>query len=145
MNRRTHALRFWLIVSLMLLLLVIAIGLLANRYYVKNEIEAYAGKFALLSVLRRDALQNYFDTVSSEIHFWSLNRELLASQRKIDDLWDDYQANTGDPAAKLRELYVTNNPFPEGQRGKYQGPEEGADYLKFHRQFHPFRVLPAAG
>ncbi len=130
--------RFWIVSALVLLLLAVLAGMAANRFYVKKEVEQYAEKFSLLSTLRSNALENYFDTLSAEIRFWALSPQLLDSQREIVALWDIYQNKTGDPAEALRKVYITENPFPADQRGEYPGPDQKGTYIDFHHQFHPF-------
>ncbi|MEH6607155.1 MAG: cache domain-containing protein [Pseudomonadales bacterium] len=138
MQDKQRTLRFWLSAALIVLILAVAAGLTANRFYVKHEIEEYAGKFALLSTLRRNALENYFHTASAEIHFWTLNQKLLQSQREIVALWQHYHSTEGDSAAALRQVYITENPYPDGQRGEFLGPDQQGIYIEFHKQFHPF-------
>lgn len=130
--------RFWLTAALLLALLFLASGMLLNRYIVKTEVEAYASKFELLSNLRRNALEDYFDTVSAELRFWSLSPQLLKSQRQIVDLWQQYQLGGGNSAEALRKAFITDNPLPAGRRGEYLGPEKEGVYIAFHQQFHPF-------
>jgi methyl-accepting chemotaxis protein len=132
-----HSLRFWLISGTLLIVIAIAAGFTANRYYVKKEVEQYAEKFELLSILRRNAMENYFDTVSAEIRFWAINPELLRYQSEIIDVWREYQKNTGDPELALRGMYITDNPFP-GKKRDFLGPEQDLPYANFHRRFQPF-------
>lgn len=132
-----HSIRFWLISGTLLSVIAIAAGFTANRYYVKKSIEVYAEKFELLSILRRNAMENYFDTVSAEIRFWALNPDLLAYQSEIIDAWRNYQQTNGDPKLALRKIYMTENPFP-GQKKDFMGPDVDLPYANFHRRFHPF-------
>lgn len=135
---RHHAGKFWFISSLSIAAVLIVTGLLVNRHYVKLEVDAYAQKFALLSNLRRNALEDYFDTVSAELHFWAINPQLLSGQKAMTQRWHEYAATMGDPASILRGEYIGRNPYNAGERSKYLGRPEVGDYSKFHYEFHPF-------
>ena len=136
--RRQFSRRFYWISGIGLALLFIVVGFVANRYYVKIEMENHGAKLELLSTLRRNALLDYFDTVSTEMTFWSLNQQLLSSQRQIVARWHEYAAEEGDPSATLRQALITDNPFADGQRSQYNGDEREGIYWRFHQLFHPF-------
>lgn len=131
----------WFIATLTMAVAMAVTGFALNRYYVQQEVEAHAQKFELLSSLRRNAILDYFDTLSTEISFWALNDELLGYQRQISKRMSEFKQENGDPSTVLRQVFITENPFPEGQRGQYLGPKEprytGA-YTAFHENFHPF-------
>ena len=41
-------------------------------------------------------------------------------------------------AEKVRELYITKNPFPAGKKLEYLDAQDGSEYSKFHAKVHPF-------
>lgn len=41
-------------------------------------------------------------------------------------------------AEKVRELYITNNPFPAGKKLEYFDARDGSNYSKIHARIHPF-------
>lgn len=83
MHMKRKSLRFWLVAGTGLALLFTATGLVAVHYTMQSRIEQFADRFQLLSVLRKEALEQYFDTTRAEITFWSLNRDLLGRQAEL--------------------------------------------------------------
>ena len=41
-------------------------------------------------------------------------------------------------AEKVRELYITNNPFPAGKKLEYFDAKDGSTYSSLHAKYHPF-------
>ncbi len=41
-------------------------------------------------------------------------------------------------AEKVRDLYITKNPFPAGKKLEYLDAQDGSEYSKFHAKVHPF-------
>jgi len=91
MDKRRDSLRFWLITTIALAVLLGGFGFAVTRLVVKSELEHFAERFLLLSALRKEALQSYFDTVRAEITFWSVNKDLLSKQADIARHWKAYQ------------------------------------------------------
>lgn len=40
-------------------------------------------------------------------------------------------------AEKIRDLYITKNPFPAGKKLEYSDAQDGSNYSKLHTRFHP--------
>ena len=58
--RAHNSKRFWLVLTIGLGLLFVAIGFGVNRHLVKIEVDNQAARLALLGTLRRNALLDYF-------------------------------------------------------------------------------------
>ncbi len=101
MHKKRNALRFWLITATSLALLLGGIGFAAIRFVVGSQLEQFAERFLLLSSLRKEALESYFDTVRAEITFWSLNEGLLSKQVDINSYWKAYQGSRDKANARL--------------------------------------------
>ncbi len=41
-------------------------------------------------------------------------------------------------AEKIRDLYITRNPFPAGKKLEYVDAQDGSNYSKIHARIHPF-------
>jgi methyl-accepting chemotaxis protein len=82
-ERKRKRLRFWIVASIVFALLFTVIGLTAIQFTMQSRIEHYADRFLLLSVLRKEALEEYLDTARTEITFWSLNKELQKIQTEL--------------------------------------------------------------
>ena len=101
MVRKQKTLRFWLLSGTALAALFAGIGFAATHFVLQAQIESFAGRFGLLSSLRKQALEEYFDTARAEITFWSLNEELQSKQAGLVEQWERYRQAEDDPAAKV--------------------------------------------
>ena len=108
--------RFWVMTLVGFALLTLAFGWSVNRYFVDKNITAAAQRLELYGNLRREAMQRYLDTAEAELRFWSSTEELHAAQSYFRHRWQELVAAGGDPEARLRELYIEENPHPIGQR-----------------------------
>jgi len=108
MDKKRNSLRFWLITAAALALLLGGIGAAVTRFVVKAELEHFAERFLLLSSLRKDALESYFDTVRAEITFWSLNQDLLSKQAEMTRRWKAYQDAADRADARLDYDFSTS-------------------------------------
>jgi methyl-accepting chemotaxis protein len=141
MGKKGKSRRFWLMSGITLAVLFGAVGLVTTHYVVQSQIESFADRFLLLSSLRKQALENYFDTARAEITFWSLNEELLTKQSRLVKGWDRYRKTRGDPGAKLQQVYIQENPHPHGKRHELNDAGDGSAYSAMHAELHPLSKL----
>lgn len=141
MGRKQKTLRFWLITGSTLAVLLVGLGFTVTHFVLQAQMERFAERFELLSSLRKQALQEYFDTARAEITFWSLNEGLLDKQADLRKRWDIKRENKGDPGAMLQQLYVDNNPFPHGERHQLQDAGDGSVFSALHAELHPLTEL----
>ncbi len=59
----------------------------------------------------------------------------------------DYYAPGDEPAKALQETYIVDNPFPVGEKDKFETAEDGSTYDGVHTQYHDFfsRFLDNSG
>lgn len=120
----------WLLLVLLPLLLSLLFAQGLRHYVVKDAIEQQSARFALLNTLRRDALGNYFDTISAEVRFWSSAPDFITRFHQLQRSW--YLTS----AEQLRQLYITENPWPAGERRKLLRADKGLAYGEVHQSFH---------
>lgn len=129
--------RFWLIWSLVLGG-VLAVGAFAlAQHLTQQHLEQAGRRFMLLNSLRKHALVEYLETAKTELKFWSLNKTLQSQQAKLVDVWQTYTESQGAPANKLRQLYVTRNPYAPDGRRQLNDAGDGSRYSAFHASLHP--------
>lgn len=134
--------RFWLPTLVGLAVITLVLGWSVNRYAIARKVEFATERLALLGTLRKDALQRYFTTAQAELRFWSTNELLVSNQQWLVETWDKSTAAGGNPEQALRERYIDGNPFPAGQRHRFD--DEAGDqqyYRSLHAQLHPMAKL----
>lgn len=134
--------RFWLLTLAGLAVLTLALGWSINRYAIERKIEFAGERLALLGTLRRDALQRYLATAQAELRFWSTNETLINHQQWVVGAWDQVTAAGGDPERLLRERYIDGNPYPAGQRYRFDDEvQTDSPYRTQHARLHPMTKL----
>jgi methyl-accepting chemotaxis protein len=141
MAEQQKTLRFWLLSGSALAALFAGLGFAATHFVLQAQIERFAERFVLLSSLRKQALEEYFDTARAEITFWSLNEGLLSKQAELVERWGTYRDTQGDPGARLRQVYVDQSPFPPGELHQLQDAGDGSAYSAVHAALHPLTEL----
>ncbi len=116
------------------LILATAIGgLAADRHITENQLRESSGELLLLMGLRRSALESYFDTVRSELTFWSLNERLHDSVSQLQSAWDEMP---GSQREQLQAGYIRDNPYPKANRRLLEQVDDGSGYGPAHAQIH---------
>ena len=141
MSVETKNLKIWVIVGAAIVAVLLITGLVVSSQNRAARIEDYSERFALLSDLRREALEEYFDTVRTEVTFWSLSQELLDSERLLATVWQRSEAVGLDPAEQWRRLYVTENPYPAGERLGLAHAGDSSEYSSIHAKVHELARL----
>jgi methyl-accepting chemotaxis protein len=132
--------RFW---SLTALFLACLTGLGAwgvSQVLLERYTQAVGQRLELLNELRRGALDQYLSTAEAELNFWGTNLDILAAQEKFNQLWQQ-QADQPAALASLRQFYVQDNPFPEGEYRKLDDAGDGSEYSRVHSALHPMSKL----
>ena len=133
--------RFWFTTLGGLMLLTLCIGWASNRYFIEQRIALASERLMLLSNLRREALHRYLDTAEAELRFWSINQELIDQQLWLVDAWSRAVQEGRDPEQRLKLFYVENNPYPPGERRKFNDAGDGSGYSGLHAKLHPLASL----
>ncbi|MGB0697199.1 MAG: methyl-accepting chemotaxis protein [Rhodospirillaceae bacterium] len=92
---------------------------------------------ALTTVLeaRSVALKSYLTSISEDLDITAKNLSTGAAIKAFRRGWDELGE---DPAAQLRDLYITSNPNPTGEKDKLYDAGTGSFYDQAHNRFHPF-------
>ncbi len=133
--------KWWIAVAGVFAIVFLGLAFALDQYYLRTRVAEFSSRFKLLGELRRDALRGYFDTVRTEITFWSMNADVLTIQKELVREWRRLERQVGDPGTTLRPLYLENNPFPPGRRRELSDPGDGSSYSAVHARIHPLARL----
>ncbi len=101
---------------------------------VRSEVDDASGYLLTLMELRSSALEDYLETIRSEITLWSHREALRGAIVELEQGWDQLP---GDRTEMLQRLYIDDNPFPEGERDRFQAAGDGSLYSRVHEAVHP--------
>ena len=91
-------------------------------------------RLSLVSSLRSGGILAEFNSVRSDAVLWS--GFCNVSQRLMD--LDEARGDLGPGATeRLQRLYLTANPYPEGERHLLSDAADGSRYSGIHAEFHP--------
>ncbi len=131
------AARFWLGYGLLLALLLGAATLGLSQWQLGQVSALVAERLMLLNELRRDALNEYFQTAEAELRFWSISPDILEAQSDFQAIWAS-AADRGELENELRRE------FGGFDAHSSVGTEElalreggGPEYGWRHHQLHP--------
>lgn len=128
---------FWLLTLGGLAVVTLLSGWLANRYILDQRVAEIEQRLLLVNNLRRAALSRYLETAEAELRYWSTNLDLVGYQRFLSVAWQEAIRRGVDPEARLREVYITQNPYPLGERGKFTDTPQATPYRTVHALLHP--------
>jgi methyl-accepting chemotaxis protein len=129
--------QFWLYTLGGLALVTLVLGWGINRYFIDQRLLALEARLVLQNNLRREALSRYLETAEAELRFWSTNSTLVGYQHYLSLAWDEAIARGVDPEARLRQVYIDENPYPLGERRKFVDTPQDSAYRTMHSQLHP--------
>lgn len=122
----------WMFVIAVGLAAAVAGGLAAERYVQMAALADAFSRLRLFHELRRAALEDYLQSMASDVRAASENANVVDAAEKLSFAW-----STMGPEArkKLSRQYVGENPFPPSERDKLEAAEDGSYYSRYHREF----------
>jgi methyl-accepting chemotaxis protein len=84
-------------------------------------------------------LTNWFVEIETDINLLANEQRVIDALQGFDGMWSFLG---GDPGERLRDLYIHNNPHPEGARDQLIDAEDRSAWSQVHNSFHEgFREL----
>lgn len=78
-------------------------------------------------------LHNWLDSVRTDVHILS---ELSVTQTAIQDFTAAWLEMGTGQQVKLQQLYIDDNPFPTGEKDKFEGASDGSTWSAMHKTYH---------
>ncbi|MEO3428302.1 methyl-accepting chemotaxis protein [Pelagibius sp. CAU 1746] len=92
-------------------------------------------KLTALAQVRASALEDYLATIRQDLRILSTNESVLEAAAAFTAAWDELGAGASD---RLRQLYITENPNPTGQKDNLDLAQDGSRYSQVHGKYHPW-------
>lgn len=84
---------------------------------------------------RAQALQNYLDSIVSDIDVIATNPNTLTALQAFGEGWQALGSNAGN---QLRQAYIEDNPNPTGSKENLDFAPDGTAYSQSHADYHPW-------
>ncbi|UCC84750.1 MAG: cache domain-containing protein [Gemmatimonadota bacterium] len=114
-------------------LIALAVGLVAYGRVTRDLVREAEQELALRVELEVSSLEQELETMHSEVLLWRDHGPPRDALRQTSAAWAELGPTAGE---RLRRLYVTENPFPEGERYKYERAPDNSAYTQFHAWAH---------
>ncbi len=120
------------VVSLAMLALLATLfaSLYVYKQHREKAVEHANTQQQLMLELRQSAIKRFFNTMESEIVFWSEEASLRMSIQQLTQAWRALAPKANDT---LRQHYIDNNPHPIGKKGDLDFANDGSDYSLAHK------------
>jgi methyl-accepting chemotaxis protein len=117
--------------------LAIGLGLGAASFFISSQTvhEMTKDKLEAIVESRAIALKRYFAQVRDDLLLQAENPVVVEASKDFTNAWQQIE---GDPQTILQQGYVSQNPFPLGQKDKLQKADLGLWYDSVHARYHPY-------
>jgi methyl-accepting chemotaxis protein len=108
-------------------------GIAAERYLQQAALADAFARLRLFHELRRTALEDYLQSMASDVRAASENPAVVDAAERLGFAW-----STLGPEARntLRRQYIDENPYPPGERDKLDAAGDISYYSRDHPAFH---------
>ncbi len=105
----------------------------------ESMMRAAEEKLSALGEARKRALANYMDAIRQDLRFQASNPQIRQALESFTWAWQEMGAETaGKPGARLRKLYIDDNPNPVGEKENLDDAGDGSAYSDVHALYHPW-------
>lgn len=120
----------------------VAIAVVGYLDFQRNIIEQARNSYRVLTESRGDALVAWFDNTRRDVIAFGYDPSVIAAVEAFNSSY-----NLMTDSAGLQSAYITNNPFSEGQRDRFDQAPEAIPYHFQHGRFHPYfrQIKEASG
>lgn len=123
----------WLVVITVGVAAAVAGSVAAERYLQKTALADAFSRLRLFHELRRVALEDYLQSMASDVRAAAENPRIVDAAEKLNFAW----STMGPEARKtLTRQYIDENPFPPDERDKLEAVDDNSYYSRDHRAFH---------
>lgn len=126
-----------IVVSALTIFAVVAVVWVVYQAQLQREMRRQLGALVTLHELRQSAVEDYLQTIRSEILLYTGGPGARATLRELVRGWRESHGGSG---ATLRRLYASDNPYPPGERHRLDAADDGSRYSRAHAAVHPRMV-----
>ena len=126
--------KYPLVIVALALLAAFSTGLVAYKHSEKEMRAAAELKLLALLESRKAALDGYFSSIREDLRFQAKSLLVIYALREFKWAWDKLGEGQTD---RLKRLYITDNPYPTGDKESLDVADDMSDYSFINQQFHP--------
>ncbi|WP_203295042.1 methyl-accepting chemotaxis protein [Maricaulis parjimensis] len=92
-------------------------------------------RLSALASERRGMLADYLESIEADLTLTASNPNTHAALSAFTAGWDAMGSNA---QTRLQDLYITQNPFPLGEKENLDAASDGSAYSQAHARYHPW-------
>src|SRR4030067_240791 len=81
---------------------------------------------------KKGNIENWFNERKTNLNTLAVSPLVINATKEFKKAFHELGAE------KVRDLYITKNPFPAGKKLEYLDAQDGSEYSKVHTRLHPF-------
>jgi methyl-accepting chemotaxis protein len=116
------------------ILLTGTIATLTVMHFEKTAISQAENKFKALVAARREAVEKLLQVINADIISLSMTPSTITALQRFSAAWSNM---AGEATNVTRATYITDNPFPVGEKQNLDRGEQTIPYNIHHAHFHP--------
>ncbi|KKO19518.1 MAG: methyl-accepting chemotaxis protein [Candidatus Brocadia sp.] len=110
---------------------LVAIGVLSYYSSSKALKEQAFNQLASVRNVKQAFINDWFSKRKCDAVTLSKNEMVINATKEFKKAFNELGAE------KVRDLYITKNPFPAGKKLEYVDAQDGSNYSKLHARYHP--------
>ncbi len=110
---------------------LVAIGVLSYYSSSKALQEQAFNQLVSLRNVKQAYIDDWFTKRKTDAVTLAKNEMVINAVKEFKKAFNEVGAE------KIRDLYITKNPFPAGKKLEYSDAQDGSNYSKLHTRFHP--------
>ena len=119
--------------GILLTAIVMGVGaFIVTRNALTEQIEE---KLVAIASARKDALELELRALGNTLQIETTSPTVISAIANLKDAWEFVDGN---PTETLQKLYITDNPFPTGEKEKLDAADDGSVYSDVHGGLHPY-------
>lgn len=84
---------------------------------------------------RHAELHDYLTAIQEDLTITAANPTVIEALVNFTAEWNNFG---NDATTYLQKAYITDNKFPAGEKEKLDFADDGSEYSRFHKQYHPW-------
>lgn len=123
------------IIGILTLITACATGVVAYLSSKEALHDAASRQLEALVSARSSELKNYLGSIQEDLTLLAENETVNEALSAFNN---DYSQRSMSEVSELRTHYISDNPYPAGEKQKLGAADDGSDYSAAHQRFHPW-------
>jgi methyl-accepting chemotaxis protein len=119
---------------------LVGVGVGVSSYLTSSQAMHEATRERLLASTEsgKQLILDYLHAIEEELAIIAEHPGTVSAVNEFASTWQFWEQLGKDPSAELKRAYISENPFPVGEKQKLDKAETGSGYDAVHAKYHPW-------